>query len=673
MTMFPSRLTPSFAGLLATLVLVGCQPGTEASQAAAEPAHPLDPLTQAEYGRAVDLLRSAGHVDSATRFVTLEVEDPDKATVLAWREGEPIGRSAFAIVKQGLQTFEGVVDLTRGSVTSWREIPGVQPSVLGEEMAAVGDILGRNQRFVAALAARGFTIDKLLCAPWTLGNYAIPEHAGRRLLKTACFVIAGGGSPFTRPIEGLWAIVDLNAHEVVEIHDDAVIPVTDAPAATDEQSVASKRTALNPVRMVTPNGSNVTLHGHVLEWDNWSLHYRMEKRSGLVISTVRYHDGDRERSVLYRGALAELFVPYMDPEGNWFSRTFMDAGEYGFGASATPLEAGVDCPESGRLVDALVPDDHGVPAVVPGAICIFERNAGDPAWRHFDNILGTGFEGRRSVELVIRMIAAVGNYDYFLDWTFTQDGRIKVRIGASGYDGLKGVLSRSMGDSTAAAETGYGTLVAPGLVAANHDHFFSLRLDLDVDGPGNSFAIDRLTPKDFDGPRSGWVVQSRVARTERDAMIDYDPARPAYWRVFNPTAPGPVGHSPGYLLRPGNTVAYSLLTAGDMAQQRAVFTTHQLWVTPERADERYPAGDYVNQSPGGQGLSAWTAANRPIENTDLVLWYTAGFHHVPRTEDFPIMPSAWEELELVPFNFFGRNPALDVRTGWRGDAANGAR
>jgi primary-amine oxidase len=51
------------------------------------------------------------------------------------------------------------------------------------------------------------------------------------------------------------------------------------------------------------------------------------------------------------------------------------------------------------------------------------------------------------------------------------------------------------------------------------------------------------------------------------------------------------------------------------------------------------AGEFVNQSGPGLGLSEWTTANRPIENTDVVLWYTFGVHHIPRPEDWPVMPA----------------------------------
>jgi Cu2+-containing amine oxidase len=37
------------------------------------------------------------------------------------------------------------------------------------------------------------------------------------------------------------------------------------------------------------------------------------------------------------------------------------------------------------------------------------------------------------------------------------------------------------------------------------------------------------------------------------------------------------------------------------------------------------------------GLPAWTAADRSIENTDVVLWYVFGIHHVTRPEEWPVM------------------------------------
>ncbi|MDH3734517.1 MAG: tyramine oxidase [Gemmatimonadota bacterium] len=662
---------PSLAGLLA-LVFAGCDGLANASQADVATEHPLDPLTAAEYAQTVQLLQDAGHVDADSRFTTLDLREPDKQVVLAWSPGDALDRVSFAVVKQGPRTFEAIVDLSDGSVESWTELEGVQPSLLLEEFIGVGDVLAANPEFVGAIEARGFTMDEVVCAPMTLGEYGIAEHQGRRLLKTPCFLVTAENSMFNRPIEGLWAVVDLNAGEVVEIFDEGVIPVSEAPGGLRPASIGRSRAALEPVVQSQPNGANFSIDGHVVSWDNWTFHYRMEKRSGLVISDASVREGEVERPVLYQGSMSELYVPYMDPNGAWYSRTFMDAGEYGFGANATPLRLGYDCPDTAMLLDAVLPDDLGGAYVAEGVICLFERGVGDPAWRHFDNFIAQEFDGRRAVDLVARMAATIGNYDYFLDWVFTQDGRIQVRIGATGFDGLKGVHSTSMDDAGADAETAYGTLVAPNLVATNHDHFFSFRLDMDVAGTDNSVSLDRLTPFEMEGPRkSGWVVQSTVPRREGEALINYDPSRPAVWRVVNPGAEGPYGHEPGYVLKPGNSIAYSLMATDDPPTRRAGFVRHQLWVTPHAPEERYAAGMYVNQSPGGDGLPTWTSENRDIANTDIVLWYTAGFHHVPRTEDFPVMPSAWHQFELMPFNFFERNPAIDLATDWRGVAAGG--
>jgi primary-amine oxidase len=92
----------------------------------------------------------------------------------------------------------------------------------------------------------------------------------------------------------------------------------------------------------------------------------------------------------------------------------------------------------------------------------------------------------------------------------------------------------------------------------------------------------------------------------------------------------------------------------------AAFSTHQLWVTPYKVGERFAAGVYPTASKGDDGLANWAKANRPIENTDIVAWYTLGFHHTARAEDWPVMPVIWHDFVLRPFDFFSQNPVLDL-------------
>jgi primary-amine oxidase len=107
----------------------------------------------------------------------------------------------------------------------------------------------------------------------------------------------------------------------------------------------------------------------------------------------------------------------------------------------------------------------------------------------------------------------------------------------------------------------------------------------------------------------------------------------------------------------------SLLSPDDFPQRRAAFSAAPLWITAYNPAELYAAGPYPNQGHGDAGLPAYAARQRPVVNADIVLWYTMGFHHVPRPEDWPVMDTMWHSVSLVPDGFFDRNPALDPPPG----------
>jgi primary-amine oxidase len=129
--------------------------------------------------------------------------------------------------------------------------------------------------------------------------------------------------------------------------------------------------------------------------------------------------------------------------------------------------------------------------------------------------------------------------------------------------------------------------------------------------------------------------------------------------VINPNVRNRLGQHPGYRLAPGPHPTLLALPNSDLAR-RAAFATNNLWVTPFRHEERRAAGDYPFRHPGDAGLPAWTTADRPLANTDVVLWHTFGITHVVRPEDWPVMPVEYTGFTLKPAGFFERNPALDV-------------
>ncbi|GAC1547372.1 MAG: hypothetical protein NVS2B17_31540 [Candidatus Velthaea sp.] len=261
---------------------------------------------------------------------------------------------------------------------------------------------------------------------------------------------------------------------------------------------------------------------------------------------------------------------------------------------------------------------------------------------------------RRSRRLVLSWIATVANYEYGFYWYFYQDGTIQFEVK------LTGVVF------TAAIAPGekpkYGSLVAPQVNAVSHQHFFNIRLDMNVDGANNSVyevhtEAEPMGPGNPEG--NAFVAKSTLLKTEREAQQRVDPLSARFWKIVNPKKLNNVGEPVAFKLVPGENVL-PFAHPESSVMKRAGFASQHFWVTPYDPAERYAAGDYPNQHPGGAGLPAWTEADRSIENTDIVVWYTMGVHHIVRPEDWPVMPAAYINFSLKPAGFFSANPALDI-------------
>ena len=642
-----------------------------ASAQQAQPTHPLDALTGAELHQVKAILQAEGKLGPKARFHNVDLDEPDKAAVTAWRPGASLPRRAIAVVSEAGTVHQAAVDLSAGRMTAWQAVTG-EPALLLGEMIGAADMALADSRMVQALAKRGVTPGQMFCLPLTSGNFGRKEEAGRRLLKVPCYVKPRDSNVWARPIEGLFATVDLKTGKAIDVTDTGMVPVSAEPWGYDEAEVA-KRGALRPetkaASLSQPGGDNITIEEGRFVWDMWRFHLRADMRPGTVLSMVEARDGVRWRSVAYQMHLSEIFVPYMDPDQSWYWRAYMDSGEYGFGNLLSPLRKGVDCPPYARFLTVTMPQDDGEPIQIPNAICMFERSIGDPAWRHYE-IVGrspqnqTPTAGRPASELVVRSAAAIGNYDYLVDYVFHQDGSIRIAVGATGVDATKGVASQSMKDATAADDTRHGTLIAAGLVAPFHSHYFNFRLDLDVDGTANDFMRERLTQKALrkgSPRRSLFAVTSETPATEKAARTRIEPGSTALYHFGNHNVESALGHHPGYMLMPEGSYVHPMLAADDPPVRRNSYLHYQLSVTPYARAERYAGGRFAMMSDGSDTLGVWTAQDRPIANRDIVAWYTVGFHHITRMEDWPVMPTHWLGFMLMPHNFFATNPAMTIR------------
>jgi primary-amine oxidase len=623
--------------------------------------HHLDPLDADEIARAVQILRQQRPVPADARFVSVTLHEPPKDQVaFPASEGRDsaaeVSREAHVVLRDPRQhaTIEAVVSLTACSVLSWRTIPGVQAPFMPGEIADCAVVTMADPRILAALVRRGIADPgRVRVEPWGIGAFSGPEEAKRRLAWTLLFYRdQADDNPYAKPIHGLHAVVDLDDMTVLRVEDLGTVPLPPEAGAYAANRVGQLRDDLRPLEIVQPEGPSFDLRGWEVRWQRWRLHLGFTAREGLVLHTVGYEDQGRVRPVMWRASVAELFIPYADPRPFYAWRNAFDIGEVGIGILTNSLELGCDCLGEVRYLDVDLADGNGAPYKIPQAICLHEEDAG-LLWKHFDGTSGST-EVRRSRRLVISFVITADNYEYAFYWYFYQDGVIEFEVKLTGI-----VMTSALPPGQA---SDFGTVVAPQTLASHHQHFFSVRLDMAVDGLRNTvYEVDTEAVAMGSGNPLGNAFQpvKRPLRRESEAQRVIDPLRGRYWLVANPGKRTQLGNEPAYKLVPGPSVlAFSHPTSS--VTRRAAFATKHLWVTPFHPAERFPAGDYPNQHPGGAGLPTWTKADRPIEDADIVLWYTLGNLHIARPEDWPVMPVERVGFMLKPAGFFDQNPALDV-------------
>lgn len=616
--------------------------------------HPLEPLTAAEIAAAVTIVRTQRQVGASFRFPCVTLKEPPKSAVLRHQKGDSIHREAFLILLDNStgNTYEAIVSLSENQVVSWEQIPNVQPNVMADEIAECEQVVKAHPEFRSLLEKRGITdLDLVVVDPWAIGNFGFEEERGLRLSRCLCYLREKpDGNFYARPIDGLVPVVDLNRMQVLQIEDMGIVPVPPEANEYAGRFQPQFRTDLKPLHITQPEGPSFEVNGHHIRWQKWNFRIGFTPREGLVLYMVSYEEQGRLRPILYRASLSEMVVPYGDPRPQHYRKNAFDLGEHGVGMLANSLKRGCDCLGEIHYFDAALTNSRGDVSMIENAVCLHEEDYGI-LWKHTDWRLDEA-EVRRSRRLVISFVATVDNYEYGFFWYFYQDGSIQYEVKLTGI-----LLCAALGDSST-----YGTIVAPELNALVHQHFFNMRLDFDLDGLQNSVYEVNTEPAPIgpDNPYgNGFFAKSTLLTTEQEAQRIINSLTGRYWKIVNPHVQNRLGQPVAFKLIPGeNILPFAHPDAPIL--KRAGFMTKHLWVTPHHPNEYFASGRYPNQHPGGEGLPKWTAANRSIEDTDVVVWYTFGHHHIPRPEDFPVMPVAYTGFMLKPLGFFDANPALDV-------------
>ncbi|XAS63868.1 primary-amine oxidase [Micrococcaceae bacterium Sec5.8] len=600
------------------------------------------------------ILRTAGLLGEAQRIAYLGLVDPARS---AAAEAQDRRFRVFILDVSGGRPADVTVSVSTGEVISVVEldtaVAGELP-VLEEEFEVVEQLLATDERWLEALASRGLEVNTVRVAPLSAGVFEYPEEKGRRILRGLAFVQDfPEDSAWAHPVDGLVAYVDVVSKVVTQVLDTGAVPI---PAEhgnyTDPELTGPLRTTQKPISITQPDGPSFTVTGgnHV-EWEKWSVDVGFDVREGVVLHNLAFQDGDRLRPVINRASIAEMVVPYGDPSPIRSWQNYFDTGEYLVGQYANSLELGCDCLGEITYLSPVISDAFGSPREIRNGICMHEEDWGILA-KHSDLWTGINYT-RRNRRLVISFFTTIGNYDYGFYWYLYLDGTIEFEAKATG------VVFTSAFPEGGSANI---SQLAPGLGAPFHQHLFSARLDMAIDGLTNRVEEEDVVRQAMgEGNERGNAFSRKrtlIAR-ESEGVREADARNGRTWVISNPRSLNRLGDPVAYKLH-AESQPTLLADPGSSIARRAAFATKDLWITRHAEAERYPTGDFVNQHSGGAGLPAYVAQDRDLDGQDIVLWHTFGLTHFPRPEDWPIMPVDTAGFKLRPEGFFDRSPVLDV-------------
>ncbi|KAF4219059.1 hypothetical protein CNMCM5878_003914 [Aspergillus fumigatiaffinis] len=601
----------------------------------------LDQLSPDEIRAATQLIREIP-TGQNIKFNCLTLREPLKAEYLAFRQGEGPrpDRRAFAILIDRHSpggVIEAVINLTSRVIKEWKRVEDVMPILTPTNLGFIERVARSDPRVIQACRDIGiYNMSQVYFDAWAIG---FDERWGRdqRLQQGLPYYRhEPGDNQYAHPLDFI-VIADTETKEILSVDIHTVDGERTRPPLKQQNYLPTSLQhgypydTLKPIHITQPDGVSFQLHGNMLRWAGYKMHISFNYQEGIVLSDISIYDPveKRQRPLFYRISVAEMVVPYGCPEPPHHRKQAFDIGEYGMGLMTNSLRLGCDCKGVIQYLDGVISDQQGTPIVVKNAICIHEEDNG-------------------------LLIVTAANYDYGFYHIFTLDGTYKLEVK------LTGILNTYCLHPSETANP-YGTEVAHGVTAHNHQHIFSLRINPEIDGLENEVQECDAVPLQYTDDSktnpygNGFFCRQRAVDGTSLASLGRS------WDIVNPTKVNPVCKKPvGYKIL--NSQYPGLLAQeGSVIQQRAAFATKPLWVVRFKDFRLYPAGNYVCQSTGeahqsgNETLESWVSDAEPA---DIVCYVQFGLTHIPRTEDFPIMPVEPVSVTLRAANFFQSSPAI---------------
>lgn len=630
--------------------------------------HPFDQITPQELELVVKLIKDA-HPSEKPHFAQIDRLDPPKKNMIAYLEAErqgvaphPIPRRAYAYFYVGLDFHKALINLTFKHVICDIVLPeGVIGPLISDDIAIIEKLAVEHPICKAEVEKLCLPDDiHVVCDPWM---YGIDADTPKKPLIQCYMYLANKNHPesnhYSLPLK-FSPIFEAITHEFVRMDY--------LPAGADETTInettvwdefplveyhpdlngVTKLREIKPLIVSQPEGVSFSVEGHKIKWQDWEFFAVPNAREGAALYDIHF----KGRSVIYRLSLSEMTVPYGDPRAPFHRKQAFDLGDCGFGINGDTLNLGCECLGVIQYLDTHVVTGSGKVKTNPNSVCLHEQDAGI-LYKHVNYRTGNTVVARRR-EFVVQIIATVANYEYACQYIFDQVGEIKISVRATG------ILSTMPIDRD--VDVNYGTLVGPRVMAAYHQHLLSFRIDPAIDGHQNTVVYDdvyKMEPNTALNPYNVGFYSERKY-VEKAGHIDQSPFTNRAYKiinenVINPTTKKPVGYK---IVMPARQMI--MASEGSFNTRRAKFATEQIWVTKYEDDRLYAAGEFTNQSSKDTGIGEWANGVDNVRNTDNIVWCTLGFTHIPKAEDFPVMPVEMHEIGITPFGFFEKNPALDI-------------
>lgn len=600
------------------------------------PAHPLDPIAPQEISRASEVLRRELDTD-LIRFKVVDLIEAPKSEVLSWIDGSgPLPDRKARIYYHANRSHvlsKAWVNITNGKVEKTEDYPDAQGPVDYTEFELVHDACNKHPEVLKEIKKLGLPLNaKVINDPWAYGTDDAKER--RRLFQCYMYIVLNDDpeanhyslpAPFApvfdaHTLELQW-IDKLPLTEDAKTDDtvpwDAVEPVEYSASVLGKDYF---RKDLKPLQVSQPEGPSFTVHGRTVHWQKWSFQLGWNVREGPVLHNITYEG----RSLFYRVAMSEMTVPYGDPRTPYHRKQAFDLGDSGFGLTSNSLTLGCDCLGLIQYFDGYRTTSDGKAVLMKNVVCMHEIDQGI-GWKH-TNFRNQQASVVRNRQLVIQCTATVANYEYIMAFVLDQAACLHIEVRATGIVSTMPVAKD--------VHTPWGTVVAPGVMAVNHQHLFNVRIDPAIDGQKNTIIYDDTVPITDDQELDPFGCAFRVDTTKIDRAGGYETAleKSRTFKIINPSVKNPISGKPvGYKL---HAIPSQMMMMGKHTfnYKRGIFASKPIWVTKYQDEELWAAGEFTNQSREDTGLAVWANRDDNVEDEDVVLWHSFGITHVTRPE-----------------------------------------